>query len=126
MTIVQPVPRPHSLTDYLAIKDQLIDTWGRPLSYIDCPECHAHHATVDACATELPCRECGSRGARCRRPSEHDAGEWHASRVDALERLLAGREANGEPVPARWPDDQPIGEVMLQEQREPPWQPALL
>ena len=30
------------------------------------------------------CPTCGATGKRCKRPSEHEAAEWHVEREDAL------------------------------------------
>jgi len=102
--IRQPVPRPATVGEYLAIRDHLVDTHGNPLRLIDCPGCSRQHFTVEPCAAEVPCPSCGSRTGRCRRPSEHDASEWHADRHAAFEALCSDREAAGIPQVARWPD----------------------
>lgn len=110
--IIQPVPRPATVDEYERIKHQLIDTHGNPLVTKDCPACRHSHFTVEPCATEVPCENCGSTRARCLRPSEHESGSgWHKVRRDAFEALCAAREAAGLPQVARWPDARPATHV---------------
>lgn len=100
--VVQPVPRPATLKEYEQIRHKLIDTHGNPLAREFCASCNHIHYTVEPCAREVPCPSCGSRRARCVRPSEHDNVEWHRARQDAFEALCAEREAAGLPQVARW------------------------
>ena len=38
----------------------------------------------------VPCPTCGSAAKRCKRPSGHEAAEWHMDREDALALLRRG------------------------------------
>lgn len=99
----QPMARPATVGEYLAMRPRMIDTHGRPLRLGECARCGREHFTVEPCAHEAPCLRCGATASRCR-PSEHEADAWHAERVAAFEALCAEREAAGLPQVARWPD----------------------
>ena len=44
---------------------------------------------TDGRVIELPpCPDCKATGKRCKRPSGHEAAEWHKDRRDALDRLI--------------------------------------
>jgi hypothetical protein len=101
---VQPFPRPSTIAEYLELRPRMIDTHGKPLVLAACPRCAHPHFTVEPCAHEAPCPYCGATGARCRRPSGHDAAAWHDARRAAFEALCAMREAQGLPQVARWPE----------------------
>lgn len=100
--VVQPVPKPATYDEYEKVKPLLIDTTGAPLVNAPCARCGVPHFTVEPHADEVPCPQCGSRRARCVRPSEHEAAEWHAARIQAFDRLRDSREAAGEPQVAPW------------------------
>lgn len=98
--ILQPVPRPRTVDEFLKIRPQLVDTNGAKLVSFYCTRCRQKHFTVEPCRP--PCPRCGSTAARCHRPSEHDAQDWHAARWAELDRLSEQRAAAGFPVVARW------------------------
>lgn len=100
----QPIVKPATIDEYLAVRHALIDTHRRPLVVVPCAHCGREHFTVEPCAHEVPCPTCGSTASRGRRPSDHDAAAWHTERVNALEALCAQREAAGSPQAARWPE----------------------
>jgi hypothetical protein len=51
------------------------------------------HTTKDVVRIELPaCPECGSTASRCRRPSGHEAQEWHVARELLLAPLIGWPE----------------------------------
>lgn len=103
----QPMPKPATIDEYRRVRPQMIDTAGRPLVLAPCASCGREHFTVEPCAHEAPCPRCGSTAGRCRRPSGHDAAEWHAERVAVFESLCDEREAAGLPQVARWPEPAP-------------------
>ena len=103
-THFQPVLKPSTWGEYMAIRDLMIDTHGHPLVVAQCDQCSSSHFTVEPCLSEIACPDCGSTAARCQRPSGHDAAAWHASRQAELERITVEREARGVAVVARWPE----------------------
>lgn len=102
MKVVQPMPMPLTWEEYERAKPQMIDTRGRLLVSAVCSRCRVAHFTVEPCASDAPCPSCGSTAARCTRPSEHDAAEWHAARVTAFNQLRDELEAAGLPQVAVW------------------------
>ncbi len=108
--ITQPMTRPETWDEYLAMKPRMVDTLGRPLVSELCSDCGTKHFTVEPCVSEVPCPECGSTSLRCIRPSEHEAAEWHASRIAAFDQLRDEREAAGIAQVAIWPRE-PIGDL---------------
>ena len=80
--VFQPMPKPATWGEYLAVRDRMIDTHGRALISAWCARCRAFHFTVEPCYAEIACPTCGSRAARCRRPSEHEAPAWHHERKE--------------------------------------------
>lgn len=102
--IRQPMPRPTTFAAYLSARPRMVDTHGNLLRSEHCARCAQEHFTVEPCASEAPCPQCGSSASRCRRPSGHDATEWHAARRSAFETLCAEREAAGLPQVALWPE----------------------
>lgn len=101
--VVQPVPRPATVEEYLAVRPLMVDSHGAPLVTARCGACGVEHFTVEPCAAEVRCPRCGSTAARCRRPSGHDAAAWHSARWVELDRVSSEREARGLPAVARWP-----------------------
>lgn len=48
------------------------------------------HRCPPGTATAYPtCPTCGSRSSRCKRPSGHDAAEWHAARTADYQQHVA-------------------------------------
>jgi hypothetical protein len=105
--LVQPVLKPSTWGEYLAVRERMIDTHGRPLVIAHCDQCSSSHFTVEPCLSDVACPDCGSTAARCQRPSGHEAAAWHASRINELERITAQREAHGAPAVAPWPASAP-------------------
>jgi|GEM_PF-2812775 len=116
---VQAVPRPATWEEFEAIKPQLIDTLGSPLISEFCSRCRCNHFTVEPHLDEVPCPDCGSTAARCRRGSEHEASEWHKARREAFDRLRDELEAAGIPQVARWAE--PAAGVQTGEEPLDPW-----
>lgn len=55
---------------------------------VPCAWCGGMAAEGSICPRSLPCPTCRRRpGQRCKRPSEHDAAEMHASRWQAAEAI---------------------------------------
>lgn len=107
--ITQPMSRPETWAEFEAVKAQMIDTHGNPLVSSFCTACRTNHFTVEPCVSEVPCPDCGSVKTRCIRPSEHDAAEWHVSRIAAFDELRDEREAAGHAQVALWPQGSPGG-----------------
>lgn len=103
-SVRQPVNRPATRSEYERIRDQLIDTLGRPLELSWCEPCGCQHFTVEPCLSQVPCPACGSTKQRCVRPSEHEAQDWHAERIAAFDQLRDSLESSGSPQVARWPE----------------------
>lgn len=100
--VVQPMPKPLTWDEYERAKPRMIDTYGRLLVSRMCSRCRVTHFTVEPCVSDVPCPTCGSIAARCTRPSEHDATEWHTARVTAFNQLRDELEAAGLPQVAIW------------------------
>lgn len=102
MPITQPIPRPTTRAEYEAAKPSMIDTHGRPLVITMCSACKVEHFTVEPCLSMVPCPRCGSTRSRCMRPSEHEAAEWHAERIEAFDQLRDRLEDQGIAQVAKW------------------------
>jgi hypothetical protein len=60
-----------------------------------------HRVTGELIEVEYPiCPQCGAKGARCRRPSGHQADEWHIAREYLLAPLIGWPEWR-EPAPTQ-------------------------
>jgi hypothetical protein len=73
------------------VDDELLALYvGRPP--VHCTWCGAMAAEGSVCPHSIRCPTCGrGPGQRCKRPSQHDAAEMHATRwqaAEAIDRLL--------------------------------------
>jgi len=84
---------------------EIVGMTGLPLALRLCEKCRRCNTFGETCPASLRCPTCGSTAVRCRRPSGHDAAEWHRARLKAAADVDAAREAAGDPVlPPRWPE----------------------
>lgn len=102
MTVFQPVPKPATVGEYLAVRHRLVDTNGDPLVLAHCAPCRGEHFTVEPCLKQIRCPDCKSTAQRCHRPSGHDADTWHKARIEEFDRLRDELEAAGHPQVAKW------------------------
>lgn len=107
-SVVQPVGPPASRAQAVEWFNAgvLVDSAGRTLDSRSCVLCGGVHWGGEPCFREVRCPnvDCQSTGLRCRRPSEHDASDWHKARREAFEAECRRRIAAGDlTLPAPWP-----------------------
>ena len=84
----------------MAAAGEIIGMTGLPVALRLCEKCRRCNTFGETCPASLRCPTCGSTAVRCRRPSGHDAAEWHRARLKAAADVDAARGGRRRPGPA--------------------------
>ncbi len=79
---------------------EIVGMTGLPLALRLCEKCRRCNTFGETCPASLRCPTCGSTAVRCRRPSGHDAAEWHRAPLKAAADVDAARGGRRRPGPA--------------------------
>ncbi len=88
-TRVQPFPAPSTPARLAALVDSgaLVDLTGAVLSRREC-RCGGTHLGGEPCHRAVTCPVCQSTAPSCKKPSGHEATDWHTARWTRYEEVV--------------------------------------